>query len=286
MLGRMFIPRLSVVLPLFGGHRAVEALPAVCRAWLQQGVQCEVVVAVAEGTPVPDLGEFAGRVRIVSADRGSISPGPLRNLAAAEARAPMLYLGDGDIVPLGVDFARLALEVGRDQPVIQPWMYRLVNPEAAAGPPFAPPGPGRICHVSVDAEGRLAPVGRERFTWTGPGLMTVEAPAGFGWVHEDGTPWPPVPFHWGGVLVSRETFDAVGGYCTRYVGYGCEDDDLIAKLDGLTGTVRAWRVARGLTCLHYEHPRAPNSAGLSANLPLLAERLAMGVDAMIEEDRS
>jgi hypothetical protein len=283
----MFIPQLSVVLPLFGGHRAVETLPAVCRAWLRQDVPCEVVVAVAEGTPVPDLGDAGHRVRIVSADRGSVSPGPLRNLAAAQARAPVLYLGDGDIVPLGADFARQALEVGRDQPMIQPWMYRLVNPEAAAGlPPFDPPARGRMCHVSVDADGRLAPVGREKFAWTGPGVMTVEAPPGFGWCHEDGTPWPPVPFHWGGILVARETFEAVGRYCTRYVGYGCEDDDLIAKLDGRTGAIRAWRSARGLTCLHYEHPRAPNSAGLSANLPLLEKRLAMGADAMIEEDRS
>jgi hypothetical protein len=104
-------PLVSVILPLFGDHRAVRTLPAVSRAWLRQEVPCEVVVAVAEGTQLPDLGDGArvGQIRIVSAERDSISPGPLRNLAAAQSRAPVLYLGDADVAPLGRDFLGQAL---------------------------------------------------------------------------------------------------------------------------------------------------------------------------------
>lgn len=283
----MVAPEVSVVLPLFGDHRAVRTLPAVCRAWLQQDVTCEVVVAVAAGTTVPSLGAGLddGRVRIVPAGADSASPGPLRNLAASAARAPVLYLGDADIVPLGQDFLRRALEFRENRVLIQPWMYRLVNPpDTANGRPWEPPGRGQFCHVSLDPDGQLARVGPERFTWLNPEIMVVEPPPGVGWLNTDGTPWRAFPFHWGGILLDHATFDDVGGYCTRYVGWGCEDDDLIAKLEGRVPVVRAWRVARRLTCLHFEHPRTHASASIQANQVILAERLAAGADAMIGED--
>jgi len=291
----MNVAEVSVILPLFGDHRAVWSLPTVCRAWLGQEATCEVVVAVAADTVVPPLGDLdPDRVRIVSAGAGPAAPGPLRNLAAAASRAPMLYLGDADIVPLGRDYLERALTF-RGQVLIQPWMYRLVNPSAVGdgqrgtdvrdGTALLPPGRGQVCHVRVDRDGKLTPLGPERFTWLNPEIMTVEPPAGFGWRNEDGTPCPAFPFHWGGILVERATFEAVGGYCTRYVGWGCEDDDLIAKLEGRASVVRAWRVARRLTCLHFEHPRTHTAASIRANQTMLAERLASGVEAMIDEDR-
>jgi hypothetical protein len=282
------VPQVSVVLPLFGDHPAVAALPAVCRAWLQQEVPCEVVVAVAADTAVPALGDGTvdGRVRVVRAAPGSAAPGPLRNLAVSASRAPVLYLGDGDIAPLGRDFMGRALALREDRVVIQPWMYRLVNPgDAAGGPLLPPPGRSRTCHVSVDADGRLSPVDGERFTWLSPEMMVAEPPSELAWRNQDGTTWRAFPFHWGGILVGRGTFDAVGGYCTRYVGWGCEDDDLIAKLERRTPIVRAWRVARQLTCLLFEHSRSHTSTSIQANQAILAERLAAGVDAMIDEDR-
>ncbi len=283
----MSVLQVSVVLPLFGNHRAAQALPAVCRAWLKQDVPCEVVVAVAEGTKVPFLGDGAARglIRIVSADRDLLSPGPLRNLAVAASRAPVLYLSDADVAPLG-DFAGQALELLEDRAVIQPWMYRLVNPaEVSAGPPFELSSQTSVCHVSADARGRLIPLNGERITRLGRHLMYAEPPAGLGWRNEDGTPWRAFPFHWGGMMVRRETFDAVGGYCTRYVGWGCEDDDLIAKLDSRVGVVRAWKMpGRRLTCLHFEHPRSHTFAPFKANQEILAERIAAGADAMIKAD--
>jgi hypothetical protein len=283
----MSVPAVSVILPLFGDHRAVRNLPLVCRAWLHQELPCEVVIAIAPGTEVPPLGGDVddGRIRIVPAAPGPAAPGPLRNLAAAASRAPVLYLGDADIVPLGRDFLARTL-AARTEVLIQPWMYRLVNPgDLADGLGLKPPGRGQLCHVRVDEDGQLTPVGPERFTWLNPEIMIVEPPPGFGWRKEDGTPWWAFPFHWGGIVVDRATFDAVGGYCTRYVGWGCEDDDLIAKLEGRARLARAWRVARRLTCLHLEHPRSHTAVSIQVNQHLLAERLASGVDAMVEEDR-
>ncbi|HET7014461.1 MAG TPA: galactosyltransferase-related protein [Streptosporangiaceae bacterium] len=277
---------LSVVLPVFGNHQAIETLPVVCQAWLAQDVLCEVVIGVAAGTEIPPVA--GDRVRVVRADEALTAPGPLRNIAAAAARAPVLYLSDGDVAPLGRDFAGQALKLMGDQALVQPWMYRLVNPlDAAASSadrPFERPR-GRACHVSVDAEGQLIPLAGERFRWLSPKLLTAEPPPGFGWRYEDQTPGHAFSFHWGGISVRRETFDAVGGYCARYSGWGCEDDDLIAKLEERIGVSYAFRAhARALSCLHYEHPRAHTSTHFEANKAILFERLAAGVDAMIEED--
>jgi len=242
------------------------------------------VVAVAEGTRVPDVGD--GRVRIVPAEGGPTSPGLLRNLAAAQSRAPVLYLGDADIAPLGGDFLGQALALLDDRAVIQPWMYRLVNAaDALTAPPFDAPAGDRACHVTAGPDGVLTAVGGERFSSINPELMVVDSTRNDSWLTPDGEPWRPVPFHWGGALVRRETFDAVGRYSTRYLGWGAEDDDLITKLEGRFGVVRAWTKAPRLACLHFEHPRAHTVAGnVGDNRAILARRLAAGVDAMIEED--
>jgi hypothetical protein len=266
----------------------MDSLPVVCRAWLQQDVPCEVVIAVADGTVVPDLGDglAGGRIRIVRAGRDVAAPGPLRNIAAAAARAPVLYLSDADVVPLGPGFAGQVLKLVADQPVVQPWMYRLVNPaEATAGPPFELAFSGRACHVSFEAGGRLVRVGEECFTWRSAELLEVDPPPGVGWRKEDGTLWEAFPFHWGGVGVPREVFEAIGGYNRRYYGWGCEDDDLIAKLEHHVGIVRAWKMAKQLTCLHFEHPRSHTLTHIDANRAILEERLATGAEVMIEEDR-
>lgn len=281
-------PLVSVALPLFGDHRAVRTLPATSRAWLRQDVPCEVIVAVAEGTQLPDLGDAAdtGRIRIVPAPRDSISPGPLRNLAAEHARAPVLYLGDADIAPLGSDFLDQALALLDDRAVVQPWMYRLVNAaDALDAPPFDPPPGDRACHVTADPDGALTPLGGEQFTEINPELIVVDSTSGDSWRTPDGEPWRPVPFHWGGMLVRRKTFDAVGRYSARYVGWGGEDDDLIAKFAGRFGVVRAWKEAPAMACLHFEHPRTHTVAvNVEDNRAILTQRLAAGVDAMIAED--
>ncbi len=273
-------PAVTVVLPVFGNHRAAQTLPAVCAAWLAQDVPCEVVVAAAGGVTVPD------GVRTVDCDPDACSPGPLRNVAAAAARAPVLYLGDADVVPLGRDFLSRALRLcGGSGVVVQPWMYRLVDADDLVGvSEWHQPGRGRVCHVRGGRDGRLAPVPGEVFRWDDDVLL-VDPPPAAGYPGDSPQLRLRAPFHWGGTLVRRHLFDAVGGYYERYAGWGCEDDDLHAKLAGRAGVHRAWLVARTLKCVHFEHPRAYHGPALLANQALLRTRLAAGPDAMIEQDR-
>ncbi|WP_432994594.1 galactosyltransferase-related protein [Dactylosporangium sp. CA-233914] len=277
-------PAVSVILPLFGDHGAVADLPAVCRAWFGQDLPCEIVVGIAPGTVVPPLPP--GPVRLVAAPPGTTSPGILRNVAVAASRAPLLYLGDADIAPLGPDYLSRAVAVSAGRVLIQPWMYRLVNPAAlldSAAGPLPPPPRGRFCHVTLGPNG-LTRTGPEQFRWLNPEIAVVTPPPGHGWRNADGSAWQAFPFHWGGFLLPRGVFDAAGGYCARYLGWGCEDDDLIAKLESRGEVLRAWRVAKTLTCLHLEHPRTSENNGLKANQAILHERLAAGGAAMIAED--
>jgi len=277
----------TVVLPLFGSHLAARSLSAVTRAWLGQDVPCEVVVGVAGEMPVPDALRRDGgeRFRVVTASPDTDHTSPLRNLAAAAARASLLYLSDADVAPVGADFLSRSMGLLREpgDVVLQPWMYRMVNADEMFGVgAFKRPGRGRVCHVRGDREGNLTPVGEERFHWAAAGLMVVDVP------HEvqpdiaGVRTWRPHPFHWGGFFLHRALFDAVGGFCEAYSGWGSEDDDLITKLEGRANLVRAWRVDRGTTCVHFEHPRT--HTGHAANQAILARRRAAGAEWMIDAD--
>jgi len=200
--------------------------------------------------------------------------------------APLLYLGDADIAPLGTDFLGRALQLRGPHVVVQPWMHRLIDTEPAglAGvAAWRPPDRGRVCLVTADASGRLVPVPGERFRRRGPMLM-VELPPELADPLESPELALRAPFHWGGVLVERRLFQEIGGYCTDYTGWGCEDDDLLVKLAARASLIRAWLFARTLACLHFEHPRRYAGPGLTANRALFDRRTAAGAEAMIAED--
>lgn len=300
----MPMPEVSVVIPLYGTHQGHRSLAAVSLAWLRQDVPCEVVVAVAGEIPAavaPDL-DADRRVTVVRANPGIRAAGVLRNLAAANARGPLLYLTDADVVPLGRDYVTRALRLARGDVLTQPWMFRLlggidaqrlgssVRVELVDIRILASP---ESCFVTAASDGTLRPCSGERIEWTYHDLTRIDIPM----------VWPPrgaydpgtlktlqqvAPFHWGGLLVPRWLFDGVGGYCRGYTGWGGEDDDLLAKIAATaTGSplVRGWQTDRGLTCLHLEHPRGYIATDDHlANSALLTERLAAGPSSMIQRD--
>lgn len=289
-------PRVSVIIPLYGQHRGVSSLGAVSRAWLAQDVSCEVVVAVAGPMEVPSATESNGdsSLRVVRADESTRAPGLLRNLAAQYARGPMLYLSDADVLPLGRDFLTRVLEVADTAAFSQPWMYRVVDDPGSTPVDLQAPEPASCCYVRTADHGRLQPHGDEQFITQllAVGGVDIDAP----------TVVPPsevlrqypsnkldwrVPFHWGGLMLERRLFTDLGGYCRRYYGWGCEDDDLLVKLVARHHLVRGWHVDPTLACLHYEHSYLyRGTPERVANIACYTERLTAGPAAMIEEDRA
>jgi cellulose synthase/poly-beta-1,6-N-acetylglucosamine synthase-like glycosyltransferase len=145
------MPEVSVIIPLYGSHRARSVLPTVARAWLMQDVSCEVIVATP-GRPTVDtmLDDFGAEpnVRVLAGDVAVTAPGLLRNLAAAHAAAPRLDLSDADIVPLGTDLLRRAIALAGADVVYQTWMHRLARPSARSTN-FSPESPHDPCCSSV-----------------------------------------------------------------------------------------------------------------------------------------
>lgn len=56
--------------------------------------------------------------------------------------------------------------------------------------------------------------------------------------------------HRGGLMVRKDNFERVGGYCTGYKGWGCEDEDLIWKLNHFLKQLKIEE-----SVLHLDHPR-------------------------------
>ncbi|MFD0558173.1 glycosyl transferase family 2 [Stackebrandtia endophytica] len=281
------MPQVSVIIPLYGDHAGRYTVPAVARAWLEQSVEVEVIVATAGDLPLPALPD-THRMRVVRADESLNAPGLLRNEGVGHATSEWLYLTDSDVAPLDTDFLRQAVELAADGAFVQPTMLRLVG---------APP-PGHLsqwridrdgqtrsfCHVATGTDGLLRPVPGERYGWD-EGAPMVEPPPGHGYEEDSpGLDLRPM-FHWGSIFLRRELFDRLGGYCDRYLGWGCEDEDLLMKIAGSGPRLLAWRDAAHLEMIHFEHSR-PYSDEFEVNLELFRRRRSLGVEAMIAQDRA
>jgi hypothetical protein len=281
-------PVVTVVVPLFGDHLGRQTVDIAGQAWLDQGVPCEVVVVTSAETA--ELAEdTTPDVRIVHCR--AQAPGSLRNAGSFVARGQFLYLTDADVAPLGHAYLAHVLRLHRASAAVataQPWLYRLRLDDHAPAEVRKVIGEsqatsGTYCFALV-VDGRLSPAGRDALVYDGDDLMVVPSPG----PGDDSTAnelrWRPV-FHWGGMLLRRDAFDAVGGYCADYAGWGCEDDDLLVKLSSTGRVVRLWRSDPTLACLHFEHARPYDTPAFVDNQRLLERRRAAGPAAMIESDR-
>ena len=288
------VPEVSVVIPLYGEHHGRVTVGTVATAWLAQDVPCEVILATAGDIVLEDT----GGARVLRADLSLRAPGLLRNVGAEAARSRMLYLSDADVAPLGRDYMSRALATADGGGLAQPWMHRLAG--AAPGPvvDLKPmPMPAHYCFATVD-DVFLRPYPDEVITWKRTqycggivadvpivtDIPTTDPPVGLVSEPTDKRVWC-APFHWGGMLLERRLFEEVGGYCRRYLGWGCEDDDMYVKVASRAPVVRSWEVDISLSCLHFEHPYPyTGTPEHEANNALYIQRLAVGPARMIEQD--
>jgi hypothetical protein len=280
----------SVLLTVYGDERRHTPLPTVVDAWLGQDIDCEVVVATDAGTRIDPalVARAGGGLRVVSSDDPTADRGLLGNLAAGAARSEWLYITDVDVVPLSRGYLGDAIAAAKpDRELIQPRMLRLIGPQPA-GRPWEwrlPADAGSVCFVSTGPDGELVTHPDESvFVWTDfDGQLWVDPPAEVPSFFADEFRRRPA-LHWGAVLVQSAVFAEVGGYCERYPGWGCEDEDLLEKLTSRGPSLRAWAEHPDLLCLHFEHPPARDTPEYAANRALLERRRALGPDVMIAED--
>ncbi len=281
----------SVMMTLFGEGRDGDTMRAVVDSWLDQDISCEVVIATDGNTRLD--AEFAGRdddrVRVVASPTGTPSRGLLGNVAAEAAQGDWLYISDMDVVPLSRTYLRDAKAAAEAAGgfLTQPRMLRLVG-MPPAGPPWRwalPESSDTVCFVRRGELDELVHLpGETVFVWSDfDGQLWVDPPAHLAASRAGEFSRRPA-LHWGAVLVDRQRFASVGGYCEQYVGWGCEDEDLLHKLTSTAPEVKAWARHGELLCLHFEHGPARDTPEYEANRVRLEERRNSGAEAMIADD--
>ena len=286
-----FQPRVSVIMPLFDDHYGKQTIMMAVSSWLGQDLPCEVIVALGGGVDLPlgDKSAFGDRLVVVR-DQAHVTSGcPLRNLGARSARSALLYHSDADVVPMRRDFLRLGIGVmgAQGQKIVaHPRMYRLIPDGPLRLLSWRPPADEFACYVTADAEGALTPLPGEQFVRRGGGRdpLVIAPETVRELTKPPGERNAATTHHGGGMLMGKEIFEEVGGYCTDYTGWGCEDHDLLDKLASRREIVKAWRVAPAMACLHFEHSHEYVGSDVYASRALLARRRAMGAEAAIRRD--
>ena len=128
-----------------------------------------------------------------------------RNLAVAQGSAPWVLVVDVDMIPAPGAYAEMLAVIRQGEACYNLWNWRVPDPE----------WPSR-----VEASAPLEPHVEE---WLAGGLVRWER------VWENARAWQHNRTY-GPVLLSRQTYEAVGGQHEGYVGWGCEDDDFFAVL--------------------------------------------------------
>jgi glycosyltransferase involved in cell wall biosynthesis len=281
--------QVSVIIPFYGNHRGREVIDQVISAWLDQDAPCEVIVVTSGDVGLAEKlpRDADGRVRLMIASDDLRAPGLLRNVGAFSSVGEWLYLTDSDIAPMGRDYLRKALAMASTDAGIafaKPKMLRLIGPmpTGVASRWRVPDGSAGCCFVRQGQDGILATYQDESVFVLDEGHLWVDPPGDL--VTAPGEERRRAALHWGGMLVRRADFSAVGGYCGQYKGWGSEDVDLLVKLGSRNRVIMAWKESPSLMCIHFEHPRPYDATPSSPNRSLFTRRKEKGPSAMIEED--
>ena len=293
----------SVIVPVFGDFDSIRV--EMCIDSIKSQKHTKVEIIVVEQTKEPRLNEIRDisyqHIPIALSEDGFFMPGNVRNHAAKMARGEFLYNNDGDILFFKENYlAELVKLLGADPRTCfyHPQMRRLpienfeefrkrrqegglqnaLSALNISQPYSATYGayPIRIRYfkkmisgqeeISVASETDHqkylsgANRGKEPFFYT-------------------------LNFHAGGILMSRNQFDAVGGYCEDYAGWGCHDEDIQWKLGSLFNLQRIPK-EKDLEVLHLDHSRPYFSeARWNKNKEIQKNRMGTRVESAIISDQ-
>src|SRR5690606_33684880 len=91
--------------------------------------------------------------------------------------------------------------------------------------------------------------------------------------------------HGGGILMRREQFDLIGGYCEQYSAWGCHDADIQWKLRNIF-ELEQFPYETNFEVLHLDHERDYfNQYMWQVNRSIQKRRKDVGVIDAIMEDR-
>ncbi len=295
--------QVTVIIPVFGDAYE-NVLQPVLRSAAAQTCAAEVILADASEHPAyrricglfPPVTRYLRMHTRCDFDLRPFNPAWLRNAAAAKASTRYMYFSDADVCFLGRSFLSDLLEwtrrtgtrVAHFPPIIRVFGeacdIQYENPVGSTARPQERPLFFR------SSEGKLFPL-TEGEVRSGDGRY-VTSQSSWRWFREkryrgrgyENHVWRS-PFHYGGLLVDKECFDEVGGYCEDFFGWGCEDKDILWKLKTHYPCLDLSESSR-VQLAHFEHQRPHfNRLSYERNAFLHQLRCGLGIDAAIARDR-
>ena len=299
--------KVSVVLCAYGSFDPKRLELSIESIFAQRGVDFEVVLV--ECNPLPSLRDFGSREGIsycfigdTLLNEGRVNTGAIRNCGVAASSHPLLYLTDADIVMRQPDFLASVFELlgsSRGRALQRPPMRRLlIEFVQEFWRRYEDAGFASALDSLDYSQPHIATANGEHRP------MKLVCPQAGG-PHESWTTTPeqyeeyldkphlrryvPLIFtgtrHWGGIALTREQFESVGGYASSFFGWGNEDTDIQWKLEEVFG-LEFLPVESQFEVLHLDHTKPYFEPNLwERNRDVACGRRDFGVVTAIEADR-
>jgi glycosyltransferase involved in cell wall biosynthesis len=296
----------SILIPIYGIFDIRRLILTIESIMSQKGTDIEIIVSEQGISPRLE-GKLNSSVRYTftyhqpKADLSDFNPGQIRNLAANLAKGEFLYTTDADVLFVNPYYIFVLIELiqqNQHLALYRPPMRRLVKEnfeeflnrvnsmgigKAINSLDFSQP-----YIATTDGKRReLKVVTRQKneyektFTTSMENFQRYIAdPSLRG---KEPTIWTE-DRHCGANFVRRSQFDVVGGYCEKFINWGCEDSDLQWKLSQVFD-LQLIPKEQQYEVLHLDHPRNYFSAEMWArNEEICAQRKQQGIIKSVKED--
>jgi len=296
--------RISVIVPIFGNFDRKRVNLTLQSLTKQKEVDLEIVVAEQSSKPLINISQINNfNVKYVHlppynlADNRYFRPGFVRNVAARNSSGEYLYNTDGDVILINPLFLANALETFKTG-LYRPIMRRLplenfhefYEQSEMEGLEKA------ISNLNMDqpylATSKKNPIKMRVFEKEESGKRKI-----FLYTEGDHKKYLSDPSnkgkepifstlntHAGAILMRRDHFEDVGGYCVQFAGWGCHDADLQWKLRE-SFSIEQFPHDYRFEVLHLDHERNYFShERWMKNREIQKRRRVQGVIKSVEED--
>ena len=297
---------ISIIIPIYGTFDIKRLILTTDSIMLQKGVNIEIIVSEQGISPRLE-GKLNSSVKYIftyhqpKVDLSDFNPGRIRNLAVTLANGEFLYTTDADILFVNPYYISNLIELIQQNQLLalyRPPMRRLVKENfeeflnsvnsvgirrAISLLDFSQP----YIATTDGKKRRLKVVTRQKneyektFTTSMENFQKyISDPSLRG---KEPTIWTE-DRHCGANFMRRSQFDMVGGYCEKFINWGCEDSDLQWKLSQVFDLQLIPKEQR-YEVLHLDHPRNYFSAEMWArNEEICAQRKQQGIIKSVKED--
>ena len=299
--------KISVIVPLYGNFDERRTLLSVQSILNQKNIDLEVVIS--EQGISPKLGSlFDSKIKYTFKPHnqeasGDFNPGMIRNIAVAESNGEFLYTNDGDIIFLNPNYLNLCLDqLNKNSRLAfkKPLMRRLPldNFEEFWNRVQQNGIESAICSLDLSQEylatidgilrelkvvRKNTPEQVKVFTASMENFRRYLADPSL--KGKEPTMWSE-NLHCGGNFFRRQQFESVGGYCSLFLNWGCEDSDLQWKIGEKYG-LEFFPTKKEFEVLHLDHPKGYFSPEKwKMNEAIENERKRRGIDQVIAEDKN